>query len=58
MNPERWRQIENLYHAALEHEPKDRGKFIAEACEGNTGIRRELCLPVRVRAKGSWKGPR
>jgi hypothetical protein len=44
MNPERWEQIERLYHAALQREPKDRGKFIAEACEGDEELRRELEL--------------
>jgi hypothetical protein len=29
MNPERLEQIEQLYHAALERNPKDRGKFRA-----------------------------
>jgi eukaryotic-like serine/threonine-protein kinase len=42
MNPERWGQIERLYHAALEREPKDRGKFLAGACEGDTELHREL----------------
>src|SRR6185437_8310647 len=39
MNPERWGQIERLYHAALEREPKERGKFLADACGDDT----ELC---------------
>jgi hypothetical protein len=42
MNPERWGQIERLYHAALEREPKDRGKFLADACEGDAELRSEL----------------
>ncbi|HEX4808936.1 MAG TPA: protein kinase [Bryobacteraceae bacterium] len=42
MNPERWGQIERLYHAALEREPKGRGKFLAEACERDTELRGEL----------------
>jgi serine/threonine-protein kinase len=42
MNPEHWRKIERLYHAALEREPKDRGKFLADACEGDTELRCEL----------------
>ncbi|MBV8552738.1 MAG: protein kinase [Acidobacteriaceae bacterium] len=42
MNPERWVEIEQLYHAALEYEPKDRGKFIAEACEGDKELHREV----------------
>jgi hypothetical protein len=42
MNPERWGQIERLYHAALEREPKDRGKFLADACEDDRELRSEL----------------
>jgi hypothetical protein len=42
MNPERWGQIERLYHAALERKPKDRGKFLAEPCEGDTKLHGEL----------------
>ena len=42
MNPERWGQIERLYHAALEREPNDRVKFLAQACEGDTELREEI----------------
>jgi eukaryotic-like serine/threonine-protein kinase len=42
MDAERWRKLEGLYHTALEHEPEERGKFIAEACGGDTELRREL----------------
>ena len=42
MSPERWRQIERLYNAALEREPKERGEFLAEACQGDTELRGEL----------------
>lgn len=42
MNPERWMQIERLHRTALEYEPKDRANFIAEACEGDSELRREV----------------
>ena len=42
MDPERWLRIENLYHAALEYEPDARGKFLAQACEGDAELRTEL----------------
>jgi eukaryotic-like serine/threonine-protein kinase len=42
MGPERWRQIEQLYHAALEQEPGQRDAFLAEACEEDDGLRREV----------------
>jgi hypothetical protein len=42
MNAERWGQIEQLYNAALKREEKDRDKFIAEACRGDTELRRDV----------------
>ncbi len=32
MNTERWREIEQLYHAVRERAPEDRGRFLQEAC--------------------------
>jgi eukaryotic-like serine/threonine-protein kinase len=32
MTPERWQQIERLYHAALERAPEQRTVFLDEAC--------------------------
>jgi hypothetical protein len=42
MSTERWQQIEELYHAALERAPAERSAFIAEACDGDE----ELSLEV------------
>ena len=42
MNPERWQQIEQLYHSALELEPDDQGVFLAEACKDDEDLRREV----------------
>ncbi len=42
MEPERWRQIEQLYYAALEREPAERAAFLAEACAGDESLRREV----------------
>jgi serine/threonine-protein kinase len=42
MKPERWKQIEQLYHAALECEPAARGSFLAQACAGDEELRREV----------------
>ncbi|MBV8902263.1 MAG: serine/threonine-protein kinase [Acidobacteriia bacterium] len=44
MDAERWRHIERLYHAALEHEPGQRSEFLAEVCGRDEGLRRELEL--------------
>jgi hypothetical protein len=42
MKPERWKQVEQLYHAALEREPGARGTFIDQACAGDEELRREV----------------
>ena len=42
MNPERWQQIERLYHEALERESPQRAAFLAEACSGDDALRREV----------------
>jgi eukaryotic-like serine/threonine-protein kinase len=42
MNPERWRQIDRLYHAALERGATERGAFLDESCAGDEELRREV----------------
>ncbi|HQR36314.1 MAG TPA: serine/threonine-protein kinase, partial [Blastocatellia bacterium] len=42
MTPERWQQIENLYHAALEREPESRANFLAKTCGEDAELRREI----------------
>src|SRR5262245_57208338 len=42
MEKQRWRQIETLYHAALEHEPGARDAYLAQACAGDEELRREV----------------
>src|SRR5262245_54407784 len=42
MTPERWQQIEKLYHAALEREDVRRGDFLDEACAGDNPLRWEV----------------
>src|SRR5262245_221726 len=42
MKPERWKQVEQLYHAALERAPDDREAFLAETCAGDLALRREV----------------
>lgn len=39
---ERWKQIERLYHQALERETSTRAAFLAEACAGDEELRREV----------------
>src|SRR5687768_6421367 len=39
---QRWQQVERLYHSALEREVGERAAFLAEACAGDEGLRREV----------------
>ena len=42
MTPERWRDIERLYYAALELDAAERTAFLNQACGSDEGLRREV----------------
>ncbi|HET9178678.1 MAG TPA: protein kinase [Terriglobia bacterium] len=42
MQPERWQEIDRLFHAALRREKNERHAFLASACAGNKDLRREV----------------
>ena len=42
MTPERWRQVEELFEAALQEEPANRGRFLAQAAEGDLALAEEV----------------
>jgi serine/threonine protein kinase len=42
MEPERWRKIERLYHLAMEQEPAQRNRFLADACQDDAELRGEV----------------
>ena len=42
MTPERWQQINDLYHGSLEREPAEREAFLARACGGDADLRLEV----------------
>jgi serine/threonine protein kinase len=42
MKPERWRQIEEVYHAAVERDADERASFLDEACAGDEALRRDV----------------
>src|SRR5579883_359160 len=42
MTPERWAQIERIYHAALEQKDSNRDSFLADACGDDEELRREI----------------
>jgi len=42
MTPERWRQITELFHAAIARPAADRSRFLDDACAGDTDLRTEV----------------
>ncbi|HZO84151.1 MAG TPA: serine/threonine-protein kinase, partial [Verrucomicrobiae bacterium] len=52
MNPERWRQIETLFHAVCEREPAQRDAFLKEACAGDEELRRRIDLLLAEHDRG------
>ena len=42
MDPERWREIEDVLHAAREHEPERRDAWLAERCAGDANLLQEV----------------
>ena len=54
MDPGRWRQIEHLYHSALEQDPTQRDRFLTDACRGDTDLLREVeSLLVQITSTGA-----
>ena len=50
-SPERWRLLEELYQAAVEHPPAERALFLREACS-DEDLRREVESLLRFETKG------
>src|SRR5579863_905159 len=42
MEPERWQQVEQLFHAALQVEDSRRGEFLKQSCGEDEDLRREV----------------
>jgi serine/threonine protein kinase/Tol biopolymer transport system component len=59
MTPERWRDVERLYHAALGRESDQRAAFLADACKDDPALRREVesLLVYRTKASGFMETP-
>jgi Tol biopolymer transport system component len=59
MNPERWQQIEALYHAAAARPAGERAAFLAAVCGGDERLRQEVeaLLDTPATAKGILAAP-
>src|ERR1700732_581378 len=42
MELERWKRVEDLYHAALDRDESERAAFLQESCNGEEDLRREV----------------
>ena len=42
MRPERYKQVDELFTAALERQPEERAAFLDQACSGDSDLRREV----------------
>jgi eukaryotic-like serine/threonine-protein kinase len=50
MTPERWRQVKDVLASALERDPGERSRFVAEACSGDPELRDEVESLIRADA--------
>jgi serine/threonine-protein kinase len=55
MEPARLQQIQDLYHAAVDHAPSERGAFLKQACGLDAELRREV--ESLLAQNGSSDGP-
>ena len=55
--PERWRAVDELYHAALAHGESQRAEFLAQACGGDDALRREVEALLAHDAVGDFLEP-
>lgn len=53
MSTERWQQLEDVFHAALDRAPADREAFVAAACRGDAGLRQEVEGLLRAHEQAS-----
>ena len=56
MDPVRWRQVETVFHAALEIAPGERGRFLVERCGEDEDLRREVASLLAGLGEGEHGG--
>src|ERR1041385_6884647 len=42
MTPERWRQVEEIFQAALDLSPGERTRYVSEVCAEDTELKRDV----------------
>ena len=53
MNPARWKQVNDLFHAALDHDPADRDGFLASATHDDPALLKEVRSLLAAHERGS-----
>lgn len=53
MDPERWKRIDEIFHAALERNPSERAIFLADACKEDSSLLAELKALISTHEKES-----
>ena len=53
MTPERWRQVEDVFHAALSRGESERPAFLEQRCAGDLALRREVEALLAQQASAS-----
>jgi eukaryotic-like serine/threonine-protein kinase len=51
MKPDRWQQLDQLFHSALELDPKKRAGFLLEACAGDESLRQHVEFLISAHEK-------
>jgi serine/threonine-protein kinase len=51
MNRERWEQVEQIYHEAIQQSPADRAAYVAERCAGDDALLQEVESLVAANAQ-------
>ena len=57
MTPERWQQVEEIFHEALSRGERDRVAFLVHACAGDVALRREVEALLAQQASGFLESP-
>ena len=56
MTPERWRQVTDIFHAALARKATDRANYLDEACTSDRTLREEVDAMLEAHSEGAQFG--
>ena len=52
MTPERWKQLDEIFHAAHGRDGADRAAYLAEACHDDESLERSVVSPLSLSGPG------